>query len=119
MKILFCGSRVLTTEIKKLVDAEFELLLKTTEFTVVSGAGTGVDTYVAELCKESEVSIVEYPADWKTHGRSAGSRRNQQMVDVLEAGDVVYAFPSKDSVGTWHTVGLARKKKGVEVRIFT
>jgi len=48
-------------------------------------------------------TIRTYLADWKTHGRSAGPRRNTQMVQT-ERPHVVLAFRRNDSKGTTHAL---------------
>ena len=53
-------------------------------------------------------------ADWERYGRAAGPKRNKLIVD---AADVVIAFPSLYSKGTLNTIKLAKKAgKQVEVQ---
>ena len=54
---------------------------------------------------ERGLPIKVFPADWGTHGRSAGFLRNRKI--VAEADEVV-AFWYGRCRGTQHTIGLAR-----------
>lgn len=81
--------------------------------TVVSGAARGVDSVAAECARACKLAVLEFPADWVEYGRSAGFRRNQQIVD---AADRVVAFWDGQSKGTAHTIELAKKAgKPVEI----
>jgi len=88
---------------------------------VVSGGAPGVDAaaegaarYRWYRCKDVPQPTV-FRADWSRFGRSAGPRRNAQMV---EYADRVVAFWDGKSPGTKHTIGLA-KKAGKPVEIIT
>ena len=48
---------------------------------VVHGAASGVDESFAEACEELGVDQEPHPADW-SHGKGAGPRKNQAMVDA-------------------------------------
>jgi UDP-N-acetylmuramoylalanine-D-glutamate ligase len=54
---------------------------------------------------------VAFPADWKTHGKAAGPKRNRQMLDDAKP-DLVVAFPG--GRGTDDMVNKA-KSRGVPV----
>lgn len=85
---------------------------------VVHGAAPGVDTAVAETLTENppheRVSVEAHPADWRRLGRSAGPRRNQQMIDLGAA--LCLAFPTIESVGTWGCVRMAAAA-GIKIHI--
>ena len=49
---------------------------------VLSGCADGVDL-TGELWADVEhIPVERYPADWDAHGKAAGPRRNQAMVDA-------------------------------------
>ena len=72
---------------------------------VVSGHALGVDRCAAETARERGLEVVEYPADWKRHGRRAGFIRNRTIV---QDSDRVIAFWDGSSAGTAHTIQIAR-----------
>lgn len=74
--------------------------------TLVHGAARGADSLAARIAAEWHWPVVAYPADWKTHGKAAGSIRNQQMLDTKP--DLVLAFPTPQSRGTWDMVRRAQ-----------
>jgi predicted Rossmann-fold nucleotide-binding protein len=78
--------------------------------TIVTGGARGADT----LAEDSALSLgmqveVHYP-DWDKYGKSAGTKRNQKMLD--SGIDKVIAFPG--GYGTADMMARARKA-GVEV----
>ena len=75
---------------------------------VVSGGARGVDRIAVAEAKRCNLEVLVYPADWATHGRSAGFKRNQQIVD---AADLIIAFWDGNSPGTQHTIRLAKKAR--------
>jgi hypothetical protein len=58
--------------------------------------------------------VIEFPADWDTHGKAAGFMRNQLIVDNC---DKVTAFWDGKSKGTLDTITRA-VKAGKTVVIF-
>lgn len=83
------------------------------EVVIVSGAAKGAD-HMGELYAENKGLVcMTYPADWDTHGRSAGYKRNTLMA---ENADALIAFWDGESRGTGHMIDIA-KKKGLPVRI--
>lgn len=80
---------------------------------VIEGGASGADRIAREWAKYNRITSVTYAADWKMHGRAAGPKRNQKMLDS-ERVDLVLAFP-----GGSGTADMVRRAKaaGVEVEI--
>jgi YspA, cpYpsA-related SLOG family len=81
---------------------------------VVSGGARGVDSRAERRARARGLEVVIIPADWDRHGRSAGFKRNH---DIIAAADRVAAFWDGTSRGTAHSIQLARKA-GKRVDIF-
>lgn len=85
------------------------------DFTIIEGGAKGADFLARVFAKFVNLPWVEFPADWKTHGKAAGPIRNKQMLDEGKP-DLVIAFMFKDSRGTKNMVEQAQKA-GVEVKV--
>lgn len=83
------------------------------QVVVIGGKAKGADTIGIDWAVINQCDFIEYPADWDRYGSKAGPLRNIQM---LEEGkpDLVVAFPSPKSRGTYHMIKIA-EKAGVEV----
>lgn len=82
---------------------------------VVSGKARGADSYGETWAHLIGLPIKEFPADWKTFGRSAGYRRNTDMADYADALVAIWDGHSK---GTKHMIDLARSR-GLRVFVYT
>ena len=71
---------------------------------IISGGATGADTLGQSWSRTRQIPYTIFPAQWDKHGRPAGFIRNALIVDAC---DVLMAFPTKESVGTLHTIELA------------
>lgn len=105
MKVIICGSRRWT-------DRNYPLILLTVQSlppgtTVIHGAAAGVDTLAQRAAAECRLSFVSCPAAWDSFGKSAGPRRNQQMLEMRP--DLVIGFTDnvKQSIGTMDMIGRA------------
>ena len=128
MRVLVCGGRdhsnyqQVRDELEKLLH-EFDVCYNDddykmpdpTKITVIHGGAKGADMHADDWAVCNWLVPEVYKADWDTHGKAAGPIRNQQMLDT--GIDLVLAFPTKNSRGTWHMVKIA-KAAGVEVRVF-
>lgn len=73
---------------------------------IVSGGAKGIDSYARRYAEESNLELHEYKPDYKKYGRGAPLVRNTTIVDDC---DVLLAFPSEKSRGTYDTIRKANK----------
>ena len=59
---------------------------------IIPGAARGADSLAGEWARSRDVALDVYPADWDRFGRSAGFRRNAQML-AEGTPDLVIPFP--------------------------
>jgi peptidoglycan/xylan/chitin deacetylase (PgdA/CDA1 family) len=84
---------------------------------IVHGGAKGADQLAHKLAVKQGWQYKVYAPDWHRLGRAAGLQRNTDMLKAEKHHvDVVFAFPTKESKGTWDMVGKARKA-GVRVVI--
>ncbi len=110
VRVLVCGGRDYPDCNR--VYAELDRLHASSPITVViQGGANGADWWAASWAEDNKVSSLEFPANWKKHGRSAGPIRNQQMIDEAKP-DLVVAFPGGDG-----TEGMIRLASAAGVRV--
>lgn len=80
---------------------------------IIAGGAYGVDTTAIEIAEDLEIPYTVMPADWDTHGKSAGFRRNSAMAAVADALIAVWDGESK---GTSHMI-LVAKARGLKVYV--
>lgn len=79
---------------------------------VIHGGASGADEGAHWWAiSEENCSHALYAANWKKHGKSAGPRRNQRMLDEGKP-DAVIAFP-----GGRGTADMVRRAKSAGVRV--
>ena len=112
-KLIIAGSRGITNleVVREAVNAAGYTRGMVTE--IVSGTARGVDRLGEELAAETGIPVKKMPADWDKFGRSAGYKRNWQMVMYADALVAVWDGESK---GTGHMIKLAQEK-GLRVPI--
>ena len=114
--ILICGGRDFTD--KSLLDATLSELFETfnpSETLVIVGDANGADALAAQWALKNWYSISRHYADWDAHGRSAGPKRNSEMVaELMQYEDRrCIAFPG--GTGTADTVSKC-KQRNVKVK---
>lgn len=85
----------------------------------ISGTARGADSLGEQFAYTWGYDVVRFPADWDTHGKSAGYRRNAEMaIYASENGNdgVLIAFWDGRSRGTKHMIDLAARY-GLDVHV--
>lgn len=113
MRIQITGSRDFT-DLSIVHDAIVEQMIEPfkngEQVTVVHGGAKGADKLSGSAVFDySWVDVEVHPANWDRYGKSAGYRRNAEMIALNP--DVVLAFKKRGSgnKGTQHTIDLATK----------
>lgn len=73
---------------------------------IVSGGARGADSLAEEYADRHLLGLKIFTADWDDYGKSAGYKRNKEIVDYA---DIIIAFWNGESKGTKHTIDLANK----------
>ena len=102
----FTDELIMSTTIKAIINAKG---LTNTPITVVCGMARGADMTGYKLAKKWGMPVAEYPADWKTHGKSAGPIRNKQMADNADALIAYWDGKSRGTANTIQTMKAADK----------
>ena len=107
VRVIVCGSRG-WDQYERIAQRLDELPLDGCEpLTIVHGAARGTDSLAERWAVENGVLTEPHPANWARYGKSAGPRRNQQM--LATGARLVLAFRcSGESRGTDHMIGLAQ-----------
>ena len=71
---------------------------------ILFGDCRGTDALAKKYVLENKLNYKIYFADWKTHGLSAGPKRNNEMIDI---GTHLLAFLDKKSKGTKQAIQYA------------
>ena len=103
MKVLVCGGRQwrdrkVTKQVLDAVHRDVGITL------LIEGGAAGADRLARLWAEDHGIEVREFPADWKRHGKSAGSIRNQQMITEGRP-ELVVAFPGGS--GTTHMIQVA------------
>ena len=108
-RIIIAGGRDFTNYslLKEKIDNIISDKRKTHQIYIVSGKARGADSLGEKYANENGLNIMEFPADWDKHGRSAGYKRNLEMA---ENADALIAFWDGESQGTKHMIDIAKEK---------
>ncbi|MBR6045551.1 MAG: DUF2493 domain-containing protein [Ruminococcus sp.] len=118
--IIVCGGK--TEHPQEIVDGFILGVLAelgVSECVIVSGGCKGADISGEKFAEAHGFEVVRFLPDWKTYGRSAGIRRNAEMISYISQSErpAVIAFWNGESRGTKFTVEQA-KKRGIPVYIY-
>lgn len=111
VKILVCGGR--DYEGRNVVRRELSKLVTSSQDIIMQGGARGADAYAKEWAEWRKCGCWTFPADWETHGKSAGPIRNKWMLEMGQP-DLVLAFPG--GRGTDDMIRLA-SAAGVQVKM--
>jgi len=104
MKLLVCGGREFNDK-----EAAFRVLdaihAKRPITLIISGGARGADKIAEEWADARGVAKSIKPAQWDVYGRSAGPRRNIEM--LKECPDGVLGFPGNK--GTAHMIQISKE----------
>lgn len=108
VKIIIAGGREFTdyAVLKNVCDHMLSIIRTTSDVTIVSGGARGVDKMGERYAKEHDINLIVMNADWDTHGKSAGYKRNQEMANVSTH---LIAFWDGKSRGTKHMIDIAKR----------
>lgn len=110
--LLVCGSRNYHDylEFKKITDF---VLKNQKDVIIISGGANGADRFSEQYCSEKNIKIIVFNAEWNKYGKSAGFKRNAEMINFIKEKEKigVLAFWDMESKGTRHSIGLAKKRK--------
>lgn len=76
MRLLICGDRnwkCFATVLAKVASLNPEV--------VIQGLCKGADLMGKGAARQLGIPYLDFPADWKTHGKAAGPIRNQEQID--------------------------------------
>lgn len=107
IRVLICGGR--DFDKFHLLDKVLDEVSKNSVITaIISGGAEGADKMGEEYAYMNHIPLHRYPANWFLFGKKAGPIRNQQMIDEGKP-DLVVAFPTKNSRGTYDMIRRAEK----------
>lgn len=89
-----------------MVDQYLDREVSDNELIIVSGGAKGVDSWAERWANYFEIRTKIFFPDWDKYGKSAGFKRNIHIVDYA---DQVVAFQFNESMGTQHTINLAKE----------
>jgi len=78
---------------------------------VIHGDYRGADKCAKMWAISRGVREEPYPADWASHGKAAGPKRNQRMIDEGRP-DIVVAFPGGDG-----TADMVERARAARIRV--
>lgn len=104
-RVIVCGGRDYTDD--DALNAALDRFHAQHRITcVIQGGATGADALAYKWAADRRVVVHHVPADWKTYGKAAGPKRNEQMLREFSPNAVI-AFPG--GRGTAHMKKIARE----------
>jgi len=84
LRVIIAGGRDFN-DLELLTRVCDEILQNSTNVTIVSGCANGADKLGELYAKLKCYEVTRFPADWETHGKSAGILRNKEMANNADA----------------------------------
>lgn len=107
VKIAIVGSRTFNDYnlLKSFIDSKL-VSMELSPLCIISGGAKGADSLGERYAEEYHIEKTIFIAEWDKYGKSAGFRRN---VDIIKACDVCFAFWDGQSKGTKHDIELCEQ----------
>lgn len=108
-KLIIAGGRDFSDYdlLKSNLDAILEKLSENNiNLIIVCGMAKGADMCGWNWARDNNIPILEYPANWKLHGKAAGPIRNQEMAQVANG---LIAFWNGTSRGTENMINTMKE----------
>ena len=118
MRVLVCGSRDYSNEMRVRTVLDWYFSKHGEELIVIEGGAPGADTFAMSWAADKGVDLFHFPAKWDVYQKRAGFIRNKRMLEVGRP-DLVVAFftdPSNPSRGTSMMLDIATRA-GVRTKI--
>ena len=115
MKLLVCGGRDFSDD-ALMFDILDQIHRKEPVTVLIEGGANGADRMARSWAEANKICVMEFPANWSFDGPGAGPIRNNRMLKYGQP-DMVAAFPTANSKGTWHMVKRA-EASGVRLVVF-
>ena len=110
-RVLVCGSRLWADRVA--VARRLAQLPRDT--VIIHGGARGADTIAGYTARAFDLTVEEYPADWKRNGKAAGPIRNQRMLTEGRPS-IVIAFHEDPRLGRG-TADMVRRAKAAGLPI--
>jgi len=115
MRVIIAGGRTFD-DLMLLADKMGTFTQRYLHIQVISGKARGADTLGETWARDfTDMPVLEFPADWDTHGKRAGWIRNNQMADVA-THVVVFWNGQVQHSGSYMMIKIARDR-GLPLRI--
>lgn len=118
MTLAIIGTRTPTIDYDKWVRLLLSHIDVSKVTQIVSGGARGIDSYGRRFARKYQIPITIFQPEYSKYGRAAPLVRN---IDIVRIADLVIAFPSINSRGTYHAIREAKKRNipVIEINIST
>lgn len=110
IKLIIAGGRDFNdyNKLEEVCDHMLEKVSQTHHISIISGGVRGADALAMRYAEHRGYDLIVMNADWDTHGKSAGYKRNAAMAEVATH---LIAFHDGESRGTKHMIDIAHSMK--------